>query len=193
MQTWSRSFVIAGALALMAPVAAQQPPDSGASRRVERAGEEAMEELSLTRQFGNLKLSAAQAARLAPLLEQAQEKLKETARQEAVQMAGFRVMAEEARKQAVSGKIPPTATDQRYERLLQALAATRRRARADQARTVISQLAKILNPAQREALQKAALEEWNREPGAGRRATEAGTTDGAQTGASSDSGLEQLD
>src|SRR5207248_2137099 len=119
--------------------------------------EDAMEELSLTRLFGNLKLSAAQAARLAPLLEQAQEKLKETARQEATQMAGFRATAEEARQQAVSGKIPPAATDQRYERLLKALAAARRRARADQERTVISQLAKILNPEQQEALQKAAI------------------------------------
>src|SRR5688500_15104622 len=106
-QIWCLGLVVAACAAH--PGAAGEQPQPVDPQKVMREAEEVAEELMISRIYSRLGVNSQQAARLAPVLEQVQAKLKEVDDREALAVARLRAAAEDARKRALAGGSPQTA------------------------------------------------------------------------------------
>jgi hypothetical protein len=149
------------ALCLAVPSRAQQAAgpvapevDPRAAQAVRDAGD-VLQELRLTRAFAAARLTPGQATQLASVLEQAQARLAQVDAQEAAAVNALKTSADQARQEALSGKVPPTTVDTRYANAL-ALYATRRRHVRDELVVILrGQLNKTLRAEQLTALEQA--------------------------------------
>jgi hypothetical protein len=157
MKSHAWSVALAATLSITAAGSAQETPQPQAvpPEAARRDARQASAEITLTRVFGFLQLTRAQAGQLAPLLEQAQAALKEVDNQEAAAVARLKPAAEEARRQALAGGNPPAAVEQQLQGVLKEFATRRERARADQIALIRGRLPRILTPQQTANLQAA--------------------------------------
>jgi hypothetical protein len=161
------SLAVAAVLSLCggAPAQEVQAPPDGSKVSPQAAAQDARDaaaELRVTRVLGFLQLTRSQAAQLAPVLEQAQARLREADAQESAALARLKAAADEARRQALAGGQPSAASEQQYLSVSREWQARRERARADQAALIRSRLMRILTPQQlanlSAAVQAAALQ-----------------------------------
>lgn len=151
-----RTLLIALAVLLIPqPSRAQvsSKPDAG---QAEREAREASTELTITRVYGQLQLSPAQAGRLLPVLEQVQARLKEADRSDAATLARLGPSLDESRRQALAGRAPSPTAEQRYESAMRDADSRRRRLRDELVVYIRGNLARILTPQQAEAIQEIA-------------------------------------
>lgn len=146
---------MAAALCCPLSVRAQQPP-AGDPTQVIRDAQDTADDLFISRVFAVIKLSPSQAGRLAPVLEQAQAKMKEVEDREAASVARLRAAAEDARKRALAGAAPAATLDQQYTTAVQNSATLRENTRTTQVTLIRARLASILSPDQMAALQEQA-------------------------------------
>jgi hypothetical protein len=146
---WMSAAALAQETEQPAPEPAQPAVEMGVPpEQAIRDSQGASQEALLIRALAPIKISRAQAARLVPLLEQVQAKLKEVDDQENATLARFKALAEQTRAQAVAGKVPQTTTEQQLAASLQLIAQKRQRLRADLILALRSSLSRTLTPEQ---------------------------------------------
>ncbi len=151
MKPSSRTLIAAMLLCLSAPVLAQggraaEPPAAA------RDAHDAEQELTLTRLFARLHVSRDQAARLAPVLAQAQERLKDLDEKEAAALARLKGAAEKSRDQAAGGAEPAARFEQQLAEVEQANSTRRQGVRAELIALVRAALLRTLTQEQLAAL-----------------------------------------
>lgn len=149
-----RVLVLVGVLALPLAARAQRgAPDPAAAAKDAR---QAQEEVTLARIFARIRLQPAQAAQLAPALQQVQARLAELERQKQAAVGQLKAGAEETKRQAAAGQAPPTATEQKYLSVLRDHGAREQKGRADQVTALRGLLSRLLSRDQWDELVKAA-------------------------------------